>query len=252
MAGLEGILSIAQQLAPMLRGAGKQDYNWMMQGHQKEFPVGGTSSRKRKRLNAPASKGYVQRVVAKTREARYDETGLTSTEAAYDSPIMEDLTTPAQGDGITQRSGEKIKPISVEYRFRVVNAETTNQVFRAIIFQWKQDDVPTLTQVITADGSAATSSTVYKSYNREENTSYRILYDSGPLLLGGSAQEALSTEMIIAGKAKPKSGITPVNFIGSGVTGTGKIYFLAFSDAADAADSITVAGNFMLNFYDKV
>lgn len=211
---------------------------------------GEATTRKRKRENAPATVGYVKRAINAKRELKAVEIAIATTELPYDLPIVKLLSQIGTGDTVFLRDGDRVDPTSVEFRLSFTNLGASSRVFRCAIVQWMMDDVPTVNQVFGVSGAAMSATTVYKSYNRVENSSYRILYDSGPVQLGKTGSTALWDELIIKGKTKKK--IASINYQGTADdTGKGLIYLMCWSSATDAEDDVYVLGNCTVNFRDR-
>lgn len=209
----------------------------------------GATSYKRKRQDASvATKGYVKRQISKTQERKYDETAIAGTEIPYDNITPLVLTTPAQGDGIDERIGDSIKPKSIEVRGIIYNAASSSAMARFVVFQWFQDDTPTLEQIITPDGGAITANTVFKAQNREDHESFRVLFDSGPFHLGSNASTTDSSHRTF--NFKIKKAMRLVRFTGGTTNGVNKLYAIHWSNAIDTANAVYATMNYLVNFTD--
>jgi len=70
---------------------------------------------------------------------------------------------------LAQRVGDEIRPISFSIKGEIVGADSTN-VVRLIVFQWKQETVPVIGDVIQ-------TANVNSFYNHDNAGLFKILFD---------------------------------------------------------------------------
>lgn len=99
----------------------------------------------------------------------FDVTDTGSTVSS--TPTLTHLTAMAQGDDVTNRSGNSVRLQSVMMRYQPSqHASATNSIVRVILFQWMDDDAPVATDIL--DNNAG-----WGQPNLEKAAKYRILLD---------------------------------------------------------------------------
>lgn len=86
---------------------------------------------------------------------------------------LNSFTDIVQGSAQTQRVGDELRLKSIDLRYQIACADTT-QCMRIIVFQWFQNTVPTVNNILYSNGTAQAP---FGALNFEQRRNYRILYD---------------------------------------------------------------------------
>ncbi len=216
---------------------------------------------KRRRTSSKTAQNYatisdVRREITRKQEKKYLLTNQVDVGMSFDVPLLVSLCDIAQGDGDSERDGDSCQMKSVQIRGRTNASHTDAQFSRILLFQWLQDTVPTLNQVILAGTPDAHA--VFEPYNHDRRHQFRILYDktfvhgdntnndNRPTVYFFSAQINIG---LLTKRFKMKNEL---RFQAAGTAATNKIYALGFSDASNAAAyRPTVMFSAKLNFVDS-
>lgn len=174
---------------------------------------------------------------------------------------MVDLTQVTQGTTDTSRIGDKIHIHSIEIRHRTylkMNAPPTSDgqnqcIVRMILFQWKDDSVPTETDILEPIGG-----NIYtiSPYNHDRKVKRKVLFDrtfviSAQISATAGHEYAVRDQVMIKKyislKKLPGEGIT-VNYQAASTNGVNKIYMIYFTDTTPP--TLNVSGTIRLNFTD--
>lgn len=154
------------------------------------------------------------------------------------------LTGVPQGDTSITRDGEEIYIRSVQARYQMTNGDENNE-FRIIVFQWFDDGLPTLDDIL--QGGAGTSYPYLAPYSEDSLDKRRILYDRVHTMdnnYSGGVKSGYGKFMIT------KIPRRKMEFDGSATsTPMNGIYVVAVSDSA-AAPHVTLRLFTKLRFLD--
>lgn len=221
---------------------------------------------KGKRYRRKSSRRYgkqfsraVHRVLTKTAEKKFlinkVGTGVTG-----DAPLAVDnvgvqfyVTNIPIGDTQNEREGNEaiIRSVELGYTLRMGGTNFQNNTVRCFVYQWVQASTgsePTLTDVMEDDTSGVTGGYLapMSAWNHDKRFSYRILYDSGPMVLSVAGRSAVSHHLHL--KKFPRRKVLYEQGDTDGSLATNHIY-VAF--VADTSSSIpTVSYYTKLNFSD--
>lgn len=138
------------------------------------------------------------------------------------------LSDVAQGDTDNTRNGDSLFASSLGMRYHWVGADAYNTM-RLIIFQWNQDDVPSVGDILLDVGVVSSCT---ENYNTDQASHYKIMYDHTITATQAVTGQGYSGPFMAKKLRVPRSKI---QFNGGGTVGTGKIYYLALSDSAAAS-----------------
>lgn len=113
-----------------------------------------------------------KRQVRTLSEWKYLDTIMSTPTAVDSAGYMWDNSVIVQGDFANQRDGAQCEPSSITLKGALVVADSHNQ-FRFIVFQWFQDVVVNLSDIL----QDTTTSPVNSPYNAVNRTQYKILHD---------------------------------------------------------------------------
>lgn len=191
-----------------------------------------------------ATVGTVKRLIGARQEGKYKDVFsgsggvlLATTSAAVD------LMPIAQGDGVVQRDGDKIRLKSLIMRYHIRNNETItdtasvlvwSQVARVLVVQWLSDGTPTLAEILQ---DSAAIQNLQSPYLFNPTEKFKVLYDKRHnLVMPGSIQDAndsgipaRANGMVrVFGKRLTKT----VTFDAGATTGMNKLYLFAFVNSS--------------------
>lgn len=161
----------------------------------------------------------------------------------------QDMTALTQGSSTLQRIGQEIRPVYLGCRYtlqgRMGAVDPVTKV-RVVIFQWNEDTTlgsPVFSDIV----DNVTSSDVFNYYNTQQTPGFRILYDAKHLVSNVDVNPdfALANEVSI-----PAKKLRNVTYNGGASTGTGKLYFMAFSNAPAVGQLPQLAFNGRMKFTD--
>lgn len=177
----------------------------------------------------PAQKNQVQRIVESNAEEKYypANTNLVTLSA---TPVLFDLVIPIVGGLDTERIGDKIKVKRMHIRGGIGPGDEFGLV-RVIFFQWFPNSIPTAGSILLTGPSGNIDQ--FSQYSHDLRDEFSILSDITYHLEGnGTANTAPYTsnsQYLFNFTLKPTN--RDVQFLGSGTTGTNKIWWLGLSDS---------------------
>lgn len=173
-------------------------------------------------------------------EAKYHAVNTVLSSLVSYSGSLEDMTAIIRGDGDTQRDGDRLLPTSLQISY-ICHGETFTSAFRIIIFRWKPDSVPIVTDIVPTTGSGYVITT---GFQHDQRNQFEILYDKKHVVSnnGGS-------ELVVVTKSL-KMAKKQIDYSAGTTAGSNKIWVLAFSDRS-LATSGTIAMSYRLNFTDS-
>lgn len=159
--------------------------------------------------------------------------------------VISRIQTPAQGDGLSERSGDQILLKALQFRLSVIGADTTNKI-RIVIFRWSQDNsiganVPTVTGIL--QNLDVMSFYNYTSYKNDRMT---VLYDRTVSTTFTDANQVIVLHTLYGKKLGKKI----LEFNAASTLGTNQIYMLLISDSV-AATHPSVTGFMQLRYTDS-
>ncbi len=192
-----------------------------------------------KRRATVATKDYVRKAIAQVVDKKYITKSIGGV-TAYDATLLTDMTTLSQGTADTNRVGDEVHLRSISWSWRANGHATVSVGFRIVIFQWKRQNPPTPEDVISAPGTAPTSTTwALSQYNHDQRKNFSVLYDE--TLVIGSANSGWQS--ILQGKgiyniglnAKRKLVNANCQFVAGGTTGYNHIYAMVIGANTSAS-----------------
>lgn len=177
----------------------------------------------------PVQKKQVKRIVSSTEELKYFS--LTALNGTTSSTMgVADLTQIAQGDGDTQRNGDRVQLCgTLDIRMVVQNSQgggfDAYNVVRFIVFQWHPNTTPTVGDILLAGPSSVVD--VYSQYSHDNRQQYKILKDYTFTTIAASDKLNIFKHFLIPMKRASKN----VQFSSGTTTGTNKIYYILGSDS---------------------
>lgn len=188
-------------------------------------------------------KKQVKRLITGVQEIKAIDSTVSGSPS--DTGVISRVLTPAQGDGLSQRSGDQIILKALQFRLSIIGADNTNKV-RIIIFRWSQDNsiganVPTVNGVL--QNIDVMSFYNYTSYKNDRMT---ILYDRTVSTTFTDANQVVVLHTLY-GK---KLGRKVLEFNAASTLGTNQIYMLLISDSV-AISHPTVTGYMQLRYTDS-
>lgn len=149
------------------------------------------------------------------------------------------MSSVPQGTDVFERVGDKIRARGINIRYLLNNIGVTQAYARVIVFVWKDDTVPVVTDILSA---SATTDTIgqYNYYNK--GAKYKILYDRteafGRDFVGGSTTASDRVNVV---RHKNIKFNHMVHY--DGITGndqlTNKIYLLTVATSTNCNIDIT-------------
>lgn len=188
-------------------------------------------------------KKQVKRLITGVQEVKAIDSTVSGSPS--DTGVISRVLTPAQGDGLSQRSGDQIILKALQFRLSIIGADNTNKV-RIIFFRWSQDNsiganVPTVNGVL--QNIDVMSFYNYTSYKNDRMT---ILYDRTVSTTFTDANQVVVLHTLY-GK---KLGRKVLEFNAASTLGTNQIYMLLISDSV-AISHPTVTGYMQLRYTDS-
>jgi hypothetical protein len=136
------------------------------------------------------------------------------------------LLMPAQGDGVSERNGDKIWLKRIRLRFSMIYGDTTN-TFRLILFRWTQDNSIPANVPSTLDVLQGLNALQQYNFTHKQANQVHIIYDR-TLTLSTNGTPNRVIDQVLYGKRLGKKKII---FDAAITTGTDQIYVLAISDS---------------------
>lgn len=217
----------------------------------KSFRVKSTGRRMRVRSSKKvpqATKTYVQKAIKKAPETKYTYEDLRgATNIPYDSPILQILTTLAQGSVWNGRDGDRIMPVSLTTKLHI-DMQDVNAIARVIVFQWKAnnaDDVPSAAKLFEAGALTADSVDYQLMQRKVDRAKFKVLYDRRYTYQ--NSQNVLDVINI-----KTKDLASKYIYYDDSASSSGKnhIYVLAFSNRTGAQTEPIIYYDWVMKFKD--
>lgn len=167
-------------------------------------------------------KKQVKKILRGSMENKYHDTLLSVTEE-FGGTVYSISDVP-QGDTDINRDGDQLNQRAVRLRYSVRNADATNMT-RVILFRWKQDDTPNVTDILSATfvgGARAPLS----PYHHDGRSRFTVLYDK---VTGSDAYNSLRVRD--SGWINLRNKKQYMN-AGSTTSGSNKLYVLIITDSA--------------------
>jgi hypothetical protein len=185
----------------------------------------------------PSNRGSIKGRVARlerSQQTKHYDTIINGSTYAYDAWFTATLNTIDQGDGDTERIGDKIISQCLDINYLVKQNGSNANVTRMIVIYDKQNTISTQANLLTADTAVYS---YISHFNYDTQSQYVILHDQF-LLHDGTLNDALAGTLCVkfpTNITRFNAGTTTIN------TGAVKIFFL--SDVADSGTkpSITMA-----------
>lgn len=131
---------------------------------------------KKKYGGVPKSvKAYVKKEIARDNENKYIDTSFLAQPSNWTGTISS-LSHPDQGLTSSNRVGDVIRPVSLSVKFVVKIGLSTSAVGRIIVFQWRPQTTPTISNILQSSYSA-TENHVNAPYDVDQAPQFKILYD---------------------------------------------------------------------------
>jgi len=190
----------------------------------------------------------MRKMVNQMIQARLEHKRIVSTTSSIDwltAGVVSLISTDvAQGDDITQRSGDAIRPIKLTFRI-VTNCNITgSMVNRVILFQdnMANGSTPAVTDVL----NSANSLSPYKPTTRAENR-FKILRD-----FFVTSVNTATNEKVEMSKNVPLKGV--IHYVGTAAAaasaGRNSLYALFISDTQGTAGQKTYVWSYELEYID--
>lgn len=180
---------------------------------------------KGKKLNK-VQKKQVKRLITGSQELKAKDDSVNTT--ADNAGSLTYFNLPAQGDGLSERSGDQIQLKKLMFRFHITGADTTN-IFRVIIFRWSQNNALGANVPVTTDILQTANVMSFYNYTNEHDTKVRILYDKTITL---SVTGDTEVDLIKGSLYGTRLGRKIIDFNAATTLGTNQIYMLMISDSA--------------------
>lgn len=177
--------------------------------------------RKQKKLNK-REKIQVKRMITRTQEIKYFDQTLVNVSFDY-SGVLYNLTPINQGNTDTDRNGDQVMLKYVSIRgYLQASATSTYNVCRIIVFQWKPNSTPAISDILNNIASVNAPNSFYLWDKRQQ---YTVLWDKRYIVQGTDRQAALFSKKIYGKKLRKK-----LQFLGGGNSSDNRVYIIAISD----------------------
>jgi len=183
-------------------------------------------SRKDMKKKAYVTKEQLSKAISSSTEPKIFDLTMNIANVTYAGTII-DLCPVPQGVTEVTRIGDELLPKRLEIRMNFINADAYN-MYRAIIFRWKQNDTvaPTVGGIIESSGPSTTQS-VYVPLNVNTRSTFEVLYDK---TFNTNAVSVANKFVKINLKLAKKK----IEYSFSSTAGQNKIYMLIISDSSTA------------------
>lgn len=178
-------------------------------------------------------KAIVNNTLRENVELKYYDGSPTYQYPISVTAVIFPLSVPAQGDGDTQRDGDRIKLKKIHIRGNLVYSSDVTNIVRVIWFQWKPNTTPTAAGLLLNGPSGFID--VHSEYSHDFRQQFNILKDKTYKLIGNglAATSPLTSDSVQLFKFTISKGFnTQLQYAAGGVTGTNLIYYLAISDSS--------------------
>ncbi len=174
-------------------------------------------------------------------EPKYNDTSFVAT-SVPGTAVLTSLTATTNGTTDLTRIGDRINLFSIEFRWTVLVADSSN-VVRVVLLQWLSDDgidAPSLAKVLA---NAATP--VNSPFNHDNKAKFIVLYDHRVLLSTYEPNRGDTVELLL-----PASRVQPeVMYQAGASTGQNNLYALMVSDSGPSPHPV-LEGVARVNWYD--
>lgn len=197
----------------------------------KRMPV---SNKNKQLVTKEQVRNMIQSMVKTDEEQKYCSFSLVPTAVDYNGSIS-DITAIDQGTTDSTRIGDTVRLESFDFHiWAVVGA--VNALCRVITFQWANDSIPTVGDVLISTGGSAV--TPMSTYNRDDSIKRRILTDDMFSL------NPLYQQNYVRKYENLKLPLKEVQFSGATTDGYNKVWVLLISS--------TSSSNPNLGYYTKL
>ncbi len=195
-------------------------------------------------VGAPVNQAAPPRVPAPVmlKEPKYIDTSAVAT-AAPSTGVFASLSATVNGTTDITRIGDQIELHSLEFRFSITVADSSNLV-RVIVFQWLADDtsdVPSASKLLQAPGAQPYNSAI----NHDNSSKLTILYDK--VIPTATYYPVKHESVLIALDRSPVRKI--LKYAAGASTGNNMIYLFMCSDSGPSPHP-SVDYYARVNFYD--
>lgn len=196
-----------------------------------------------RRSKAVATKGYVRKMINKESETKYFDLGALATGITYAGSVA-DLTGVIQGNGDTNRIGDKLRMKHITLKYQLQQTTGPN-MFRVIVFQYigntQISGAPGANTVLSG-GTLSTANAPLAMYTWDYRNQYIILYDKLHCL--NSQHPTIDVRKEISLRFAKKE----IAYYSGTTAGANKIYMIMLSDVN--ASLPTMAYQYRLSYED--
>lgn len=198
--------------------------DWLRGGtyisHRNKAKIG-TIYKPIRKLNTRQKK-QVKRLIGNRQETKYFTKSYTNVTIDFNG-LLHDLSNVSQGDGDSERDGDKIYLKMVHIRgYCQVSSASTYNVIRFLLVQWKPNSIPSVSDILQNIGTANAPNSFI---NWDKRQMFRVLKDWRQIVLGTDRQAAMFNVKITSKKI-----LKQLQFVSGGTTCTNMVYLLAISD----------------------
>lgn len=175
--------------------------------------------------NYVATKKLINKTLHAKSETKYHDVN-TQTTADYAGSVI-DLCSVSQGDTDITRDGDQLYISSLQLRWEVIQADSTNNC-RLLVFQWLADSsdtgTPGVSDILSSTfiGGINAPNAPYKHDNRFQ---YKILLDQR-FALSDDKPSQIGIKYLTRGMKRK------IQYVAAGNSGTNKIYMILISDSS--------------------
>lgn len=167
-----------------------------------------------------------KKLIVKGREHKYTNPIYSALQVPWGGNFYE-LCVPTVGTADTQRIGDRITPMSINYLLRITSASSdVYNMVRLIIIQAHETNFVVATDITTILSTVSATYAPESQFNHDNRKKYTVLYDQ----LRQISSSVGPSSTIFRGTIRRK--MRPIQFIASGVTTvSGGLYMIAISDS---------------------
>lgn len=167
----------------------------------------------------------VNKMINKNIETKYVDTSIDGTTGIlFGTPLIQRLTTVAQGTADINRVGDRILLNGLSLKFNCVAADTVNRL-RVSVIRWQEDDGSVLPTNSTVYQNISSSIQAFFNYDGLKAGRFKVLYDK---IVDVETQNG-DTQLFYHKTFNLKKA--QIGFTGS-VSGRGHLYCIVNSDSA--------------------
>lgn len=187
----------------------------------------------------PLSKPQVKAVrkiansqINKISELKFKDTSDAADRLSYDSPTINLVDMPAQGDGQSSRDGDSIWLKNYLLRLRVLRpaqASAVSATYRVMVVQWLEDNAtatPTLADIL--QDATTDELCLISPYKVDEKKKFRVIFDVTGTVKDDSGPVRHYSKFLKPAKRK-------MQFNAAAVTGVGNFYLIGISSETNAS-----------------